>query len=108
MIKVQVPGKFYFDWSSVAESYETDAANGCAPEAAMTTIAKLDNASRTKRGKGFVLVVELTIDEAKFLKDEALYRYEFNGTNQYDVTDKDYTAARAAKKLFDALEKAGA
>jgi len=104
-IKVQVPGRFYYDWSCVAEGYEIDAINGLAPKVAMTTIAKLDSATRIKCGKGFVLNLELTFDEAKFLKDEAWYRYEFNGTNAYEVSNKDYASARAAKKLFDTLAK---
>lgn len=107
MITMQIPGKFYYDWESTAESHLLDADRGCAHPYAVSTINKLDNAPRIKRGKGFVVIVELTEDEAKFLKEEALYRYELNGTNEYDVCDKDYVAARAAKQVYDALDQAG-
>ena len=107
MITMQLPGKFVSDWDSTAESHLLDAERGCAHLHAVSTIKKIDNAKRIKRGKGFVVIVELTEDEAKFLKDEALYRYELNGTNEYDVLDKDHVAARAAKQVYEALDQAG-
>ena len=71
------------------------------------TIEKIDSGKVIKRGKGYTIVVELTEDEARFLKQEALYRYEFNSTNEYGVEDKDYVAGRAARKIYDALTEAG-
>lgn len=71
------------------------------------TIEKIDSGKVIKRGKGYTIVVELTEDEARFLKQEALYRYEFNATNEYGVEDKDYVAGRAARKIYDALSQAG-
>jgi hypothetical protein len=107
MIVMQIPGKFIYDYESTAESHLLDASRDCGTPYAVSTISKIDNAPRIKRGKGFVVIVELTEDEAKFLKEEALYRYELNGTNEYDVCDKDYVAARAAKQVYDVLEQAG-
>lgn len=108
-IQVKIPSRFYWDWSPAMESYETDLDRGITYDYPVKeTIEKIENGKITnKRQKSYTIIVELTIEEAKFLKEEAWYRYEFNGTNEYAVEDKDYPAARAAKKIYDALSKAG-
>lgn len=107
MIKVKIGSKFIYDFESVAESWLSEVEWGTTPQEAVSTIAKMNDAKRIKSGKGFYIEIELTLEEAKFLKGEALYRYELNGTNEYDVIDKDYGAARSAKKIYEALESAG-
>jgi hypothetical protein len=108
MVTVKIPSKFIHDWSSAAESYITDIEQGIQyDQPVKQTIDKIENGQIVKRGKGYTVVVELTEDEAKFLKEEALYRYEFNSTNEYGVEDKDYVAGRAARKIYDALVEAG-
>ena len=63
-----------------------------------------DRSRVVMRGKGRSIRFELdTEDEVKFLRGEAVYRWEFNGGggNPYGADDPDVNARRGSKALID-------
>lgn len=114
-VVIQVPGRFGDDWESARESWEMDLEGGsdagmtpARAEAARSALAKYAAGTWVKRGKGDTMTLTLTLEEAKWFRGEALYRYEFNGgnNNPYGCEDPDPSDRRAAKVLLDRLDAA--
>lgn len=112
---ITVPGYFISDWLPARESWEGDIERAESlgrplPEApvVLRVLALLDAAPTTKRGGTVVRVSDLGVDGLRWLRGEALYRWEFNGGNRnpYGCEEPDANARSAARRLMAACDQA--
>ena len=97
--RVTVPGAFLADWLPARKSWEGDIERA---ESRGRVLALLDAAPRNKRGGAVVKVNDLGADGLRWLCDEAVYWYEFNGGNRnpYGCEEPDAAARAAARRLI--------
>ena len=104
---VYAPGAWCDDIMPAMESWAMDLENAdyAKDNAGMVEVlAQYEDGSRgVRRGKGYAHRFDLTIEGVTALREEALYRFEFNGGNgsPYGAEDPDYAAKRASKTLMD-------
>lgn len=111
-MRVTIPLRWLDDWQSPRESLEYEVWEGSEvhPEPQRSIIrsvlAKIKEAEA--QWSGGRMTIDITVDEARWLRGEAEYRWEFNQPfrfNNYGVEEPDRAACLASKRLMDSCDK---
>lgn len=110
---VEMPEKFFDDWYPAYEDMENEAL-GMRPESGVVELIEavhdaLERDMWIKKGRGRVLLVQLSADAIRRLQGEAKYRWEFHlpaSRNPYGNEWIDPAARNAAKRLYDRCQTA--
>lgn len=85
---VYAPGSFIRDIEAAMEDYEREVADGVETDPDITAIVAQywDEDRRKPRGRGFTQRFDIsTPGQARFLRREAVYRYEYQGGSRHNV-----------------------
>lgn len=94
-MRIEIPGAFDEDWLPGDEDEYQDLARA------------INQGQRKKRGRGYVIEVELTNNQIKVLKEEAKYRMEFHSRIYQDEGEPiDWKRHYAAKRLYQSIADA--
>jgi hypothetical protein len=105
---IYAPGAWWYDIQPAMEDHEREAKEGQRSPAVAEVVSQYWDGETVKRGKGFAHRFDLTSVEAvQFLRDEAIYRFEFQGGNgnPYGNQEPDGKLRRAAWKLVERCDK---